>query len=130
MTDVAAGVIFRNGRVLLCRRPPDKPPCGWEFPGGKREEKESFADCLQRELKEELGIDVFALDVMGEAESVSADGSRRIRLKFIRGMMRPGSPEPRPLESQHCEWVELSRLGAIDFLPADRKFADFLKKLS
>ena len=56
MIDVAAAVIIRNGKVLLASRPADKPPAGWEFPGGKLEYGESVADAAVRELQEELGL--------------------------------------------------------------------------
>src|SRR5262245_15313555 len=57
--EVAAGVVFRDGQVLITqRRPGDHLGGLWEFPGGKREPGETFEVCLQRELKEELGIEV------------------------------------------------------------------------
>lgn len=59
-TEVAVGVLLRpNGDVLLADRPQGKPYAGyWEFPGGKIEPGESVAAALQRELREELGIDI------------------------------------------------------------------------
>ena len=57
MIHVAAGVIFsEEGKVLLCSRPVDKPPAGWEFPGGKIEEGETPGEALERELLEELSL--------------------------------------------------------------------------
>ncbi|QKT03035.1 Nudix family hydrolase [Ectothiorhodospiraceae bacterium 2226] len=57
---VAAGAVFNaRGEVLIAQRPPGKPyPGYWEFPGGKVEDGESFADALARELEEEVGIHV------------------------------------------------------------------------
>ena len=57
--EVAAGLVFRDGQLLITqRRMQDHLGGLWEFPGGKREVNESFEDCLRRELKEELGIEV------------------------------------------------------------------------
>src|SRR5262245_45725195 len=57
--EVAAGLVFRGGKVLITQRRPDDHLGGlWEFPGGKREPNETFEQCLHRELKEELGIEV------------------------------------------------------------------------
>ncbi len=57
--EVAAGLVFRDGKLLIARRPRQSHLGGmWEFPGGKREEGESFEECLHRELAEELGIEV------------------------------------------------------------------------
>lgn len=59
MIAVVAGVLFREGRLMLCRRPEGKELAGkWEFPGGKLEEGESPEQALERELREELAIDV------------------------------------------------------------------------
>ena len=52
-----AALIDADGRVLLAKRPPDKPhPDLWEFPGGKVEAGETPEAALVRELHEELTI--------------------------------------------------------------------------
>lgn len=54
---VCAALIDQDGRILVTRRPDNKPYGGfWEFPGGKLEENESPQAALSRELKEELAI--------------------------------------------------------------------------
>jgi 8-oxo-dGTP diphosphatase len=60
VTRVAVGVLIRaDGCVLLADRPAGKPYAGfWEFPGGKIEPGEPVAAALERELHEELGIDI------------------------------------------------------------------------
>lgn len=60
VVDVAVGVLIRpDGDFLLTSRPTDKVYAGyWEFPGGKFEPGESVQQALQRELHEELGIDI------------------------------------------------------------------------
>ena len=58
MTTVVAGVLERDGKILICRRRADQPhPLKWEFPGGKLEAGESPAAALIRELREELAIE-------------------------------------------------------------------------
>src|SRR5947209_7124346 len=57
--EVSAGLVFRNGLLLITqRRPQDHLGGLWEFPGGKRLPQESFEACLRRELMEELAIEV------------------------------------------------------------------------
>jgi len=57
--DIVAGVIERNGRVLIGRRPGRGLLGGlWEFPGGKREPGETDEAALTREIHEELGLKV------------------------------------------------------------------------
>jgi 8-oxo-dGTP diphosphatase len=60
VTRVAVGVLVRSdGHVLLADRPAGKPYAGyWEFPGGKIEPGEDVAAALERELDEELGIEI------------------------------------------------------------------------
>jgi len=60
VTRVAVGVLIRSdGYVLLADRPAGKPYAGyWEFPGGKIEPGEDVSTALERELHEELGVDI------------------------------------------------------------------------
>ena len=57
---VAAVALIDDGnRVLLAERPAGKSMAGlWEFPGGKVEPNETPEAALQREIKEELGIEL------------------------------------------------------------------------
>lgn len=56
---VVCGIIYKDEKVLLCRRSLHKMLGGyWEFPGGKVEEGESHQESLLRELNEELGMQV------------------------------------------------------------------------
>ena len=56
---VCVGILFHNDRVLIGLRPPGVRLAGlWEFPGGKLQPPESAAECLLREMREEVGLDV------------------------------------------------------------------------
>ena len=58
--DVAAGIVFNaQGQCLLSSRPQGKPYAGyWEFAGGKLERGETALAALQREWREELGVEI------------------------------------------------------------------------
>ena len=59
MLHVAAVILRRDEKVLICRRGPGAAAAiMWEFPGGKVEPGESPADCARRECREELGVEV------------------------------------------------------------------------
>jgi 8-oxo-dGTP diphosphatase len=62
VVQVAVGVLVRgDGAFLLTSRPAGKPYAGyWEFPGGKLEAGEDVRAALQRELREELGVQVLS----------------------------------------------------------------------
>jgi len=56
---VGAGIVWRRGRILLCKRPADAMLGGlWEFPGGKIQPGESAEECIRRELAEECDLAV------------------------------------------------------------------------
>lgn len=63
VVDVAVGVLLRpDGDFLLTSRPPGKVYEGyWEFPGGKLEAGETVEQALRRELHEEIGITIGAV---------------------------------------------------------------------
>ena len=57
--EVTAAVIKRGQEILITQRGEDQHLAGyWEFPGGKQEEDETLEDCLQREILEELDINI------------------------------------------------------------------------
>ena len=68
VTDVAVGVLIdAQGRFLLTSRPPGKVYEGyWEFPGGKLEAGETVAEALRRELQEEIGVTIGAVQAWRE----------------------------------------------------------------
>lgn len=118
--EVVAAVIPRGNRILLASRPADKPPAGWEFPGGKVEPEEDFAAAVVRELREELNVTVIPGRELASVEN------GRVRIHFIAAAL-PDSEAPAPQEHQQCFWVELTPEPPELLLPADR---DFWKKLA
>jgi len=116
MIDVAAALLFRDGRVLLTKRRPDGHLGGlWEFPGGKREPGESFAECLRRELREELGIEAEVGEVVARATHCYPD--RTVNIEFFRCRLLAG--EPRPLGCQDLAWAGPGELARYRFPAAD-----------
>ena len=59
-TDVACGIITdSSGKILMGKREAtDTQTARWEFPGGKREHNESLEQCLTREWREELNLEI------------------------------------------------------------------------
>ena len=59
MITITAAILMKDNRILIAQRKhSDKLPGKWEFPGGKIEDNETPEECLKRELKEELNIDI------------------------------------------------------------------------
>jgi A/G-specific adenine glycosylase len=117
---VTAAVIRRNGKVLLAQRPQNGLLGGlWEFPGGKQEPGESLAECLAREIREELGAEVEVRETIGEFRH--AYTHFKITLHAFECRLLDG--EPRPVEAQDVRWVELSGLGDFPMGKVDRQIA-------
>jgi mutator protein MutT len=121
--DVAAALIFRQGKVLITRRPADAHLGGlWEFPGGKRKPDETFEQCLARELQEELGVKISVGELF---ETVSHSyAEKTVRLKFF--VCRLPGGEPQPLGCAAIRWIGKAELDDFEFPAAD---ARLLKKL-
>jgi mutator protein MutT len=121
--EVAAGLVFRDGLLLIAqRRPQDHLGGLWEFPGGKRQAGESFEECLRRELLEELGIEV-AVGRLLETVVHNYPG-RRVHLNFYRCAWR--RHEPRALGCQAWAWVDRSQLADYSFPAADARLLELL----
>lgn len=59
MINVACAIVFFNEKVLVTQRSASmKLPLKWEFPGGKLEQNESEIDCIKREIREEINIEI------------------------------------------------------------------------
>lgn len=123
--DVAAGLVFRQGQLLLTQRPAGGHLAGlWEFPGGKRDAHETFEECLRRELREELGIEV---EVGAMVESVThAYPEKTVHLRFFRCAWRAN--EPRALGCADFRWVRAEDLAGFEFPPADTPLLERLRR--
>jgi len=121
---VAAGLVFKQGRLLITQRNESDHLGGmWEFPGGKIEPGETFEQCLCRELREELEIDV---EVSELVETISHQyPERKVLIKFFRCNIILG--EPKLLDCQNLEWVEVDELDNYEFPPADAQLIERLR---
>jgi 8-oxo-dGTP diphosphatase len=125
MVQVVAGILEREGRILICRRTPSQShPLKWEFPGGKVEAGESPARALARELEEELGITDAAGEEITRYE-FAYPGKNPIVLIFIRVTRYAG--EPRNLIFHEIRWEPAYRLASFDFVEGD---LDFIRSLA
>lgn len=115
---VVAGVLVDGPRVLVTQRPAASHLAGaWEFPGGKVEPDEDPRDALARELREELGVDCVAGEVVDVV--FHRYENKSVLLLFYRVRLAPSSPPPRAIDVAACAWRTASELADADFAPAD-----------
>jgi mutator protein MutT len=122
--EVSAALIFRGGQLLITQRRADSHLGGrWEFPGGKREAGETFEQCLVREIREELGVEI----VVGQLfEEISHDyPEKSVHLKFFLCKLVAG--EPQPLDCAAVKWIEKAGLDEHEFPAADARLLERLK---
>ncbi len=124
----AVALVDPDGRVLIAQRPEGKAMAGlWEFPGGKVEEAETPEDCLIRELKEELGI-----EVKSDCLAPLTFASHRypdFHLLMPLWVCRRWSGRPTGREGQSLKWVRPSQLRDYPMPPADDPLIPYLVDL-
>ncbi len=114
---MAAAIIEQEGKVLLTRRKLHVHQGGlWEFPGGKQEANETLEACLQRELKEEIGVEV--TDLTYFYTTCYRYSEKEVQLIFFTCSIYQGIP--RALDCLELAWVSKLDLPFYDFPPADR----------
>ena len=114
---VVAGVITDSrGRYLLNRREGNRDLVGlWEFPGGKREAGETSEQALQRELREELGVEVSVGACIIQVPQRYPDKTLVLEVRHISTVQG----RPRGHEGQAITWVAPDKLHRYSMPPAD-----------
>ncbi len=128
MIVVAAALVAGDGRVLLQQRAPGRAMAGlWEFPGGKVEAGETPEAALARELREELGIEVAADSLIPACFASAPVGERHMILLLY--LCRDWRGEPKPLDAECLDWVQLADMRALPMPPADEPLIGLLEAL-
>jgi A/G-specific adenine glycosylase len=117
---VAAAVIRKDGRVLIARRPEQGLLGGmWEFPGGKQEPGEDLPACLEREIREELGVSIRVGDGLG----VFKHAYTHFKVTLHAFECRLVDGEPRALQVADLRWVDPAELEGFPMGKIDRQIA-------
>ncbi len=115
---VASVILDATGRVLVAQRPAHKHlGLKWEFPGGKVEPGEAPEVALFRELREELGCDVFVRRAL--PRFTHDYGTVVIEMIPFVCELAPASPPPHAHEHAALAWVAVGELKTYDLAPAD-----------
>lgn len=112
---VTAAVMMKNDNVLICQRAKDDDAgLMWEFPGGKLEEGETPEQCIVREIKEELDLDIRVECILAESDYYF---TRHVHFTFFKAEITGGDMKLNVHDD--AKWVYINTLTDYDFFPAD-----------
>lgn len=123
---IGVAVIYDNeGRILIDRRKQEGLLGGlWEFPGGKIEPNETVEDCVRREIKEELGIEITVQDRLITIDH--AYTHFKVTLNVFNCSHVSG--EPQTIECDEVKWVTLDEIDEYPFPKANGQIIEAIKQ--
>ncbi len=125
MLKIVAGVITKDDKVLICKRPESKSNALlWEFAGGKVEKDETLENALIRECFEELDVKIEVCDFIMKTEYSYPDVD--VEINFFYAKIING--QEKSLEHCDIKWVNFDELLNFKFCPADKDIVNFLVK--
>lgn len=116
MNIVTAAAMIRSGKVLIAQRQAGSHmEFRWEFPGGKLEPDETPEECIIREIKEELDMEIEVLDIY-KVVKFSYEEKDILLLCYLCRILKG---EGKTLECNDFRWVKRDELANFDFVSAD-----------
>jgi len=114
---IGVAVIWNEkGQILIDKRRQEGLLGGlWEFPGGKVEPGETVLECIQREIKEELGIEI----AVGEQLITINHAYTHFRVTLTVHHCHHLSGQPQPIECDEVRWVTLDEIDKYPFPKAN-----------
>jgi A/G-specific adenine glycosylase len=123
--EIGAGVIWHEDKILISQRPLKGLLGGlWEFPGGKLEPGETLAQCVAREIKEELGIKV----KVGKEMLAVDHAYSHFRITLHAFECQYVSGEPQKLGVQDWRWVTPQELKKFAFPGANQPIIKLIRE--
>jgi 8-oxo-dGTP diphosphatase len=117
----------QQGKVLIDRRKPSGEMGGlWEFPGGKLEPGETIEECIQREVKEELAMEIVVGDRLITITHTYETFMVTLYVhdcQHLRGL-------PQALECEEIRWVEPAQMNQYQFPQANTQIINLLQQRS
>ncbi|HEY9184508.1 MAG TPA: (deoxy)nucleoside triphosphate pyrophosphohydrolase [Salegentibacter sp.] len=122
---VACAIIENKGEILCAQRSSIMNlPNKWEFPGGKVK-NETLEECLRREIKEELGVEIIVLEQLPSNQH-NYSKSKVIELIPFRCALQ--TFEIVLLEHSKVEWLPIEELKTLDWAEADIPIVNYYIK--
>jgi A/G-specific adenine glycosylase len=124
---IAVGVVFKAGRLLITQRPTQGLLGGlWEFPGGKIHAGEPPPAACTREIKEEVNLAVEITRPLAEVRHAYSHFRIHMHVfccRFVAGRVRRKGP------AAH-RWIRIAEIDRFPFPRANHRFIPLLKQLT
>lgn len=112
-----AVIINEKQEILIDKRLPTGLMANlWEFPGGKIEAGETPQDCIKREIKEELGVDIVVNYHLIDITHTYSEFM--VTLSVYMCHIITGKPQP--LQCAEIRWITVSQLHNFEFPSANQ----------
>ncbi len=122
---VVAGLILQNDKLLICQRPKFKEhPLKWEFPGGKIKNDETNEEALNREINEELSINIINCEELISYNFNYKDLNKRVFIHFY--LVNNFCGKVSNNFHKELKWIEIKDIREYDFLEGDLKIIDYI----
>jgi 8-oxo-dGTP diphosphatase len=124
MIEAACAVIFHQGKILGAQRSEKmRHPLKWEFPGGKLELNESPEECVIREIKEELLINIQVVNLI--SESIYEYDTKYI-VKLYAFICHLENEMPILTEHKQFQWFDKANILSYDWVEGNYAVIDKL----
>jgi len=118
-------IVNEDKQILIDKRLPKGSMANlWEFPGGKIEEGETIDECIKREVREELGIEIAVNEHLVDINHTYNDFS--ILLKAYLAKIVEGTPKT--IECAEIRWVNIDKLTSFPFPSANQGIIEAITK--
>lgn len=115
----------QQGKILIDRRKAEGEMGGlWEFPGGKIEPGETVEECIKREIKEELDIEVLVGDRLTTITHIYKTFKVTLYVHYCQHL----SGKPQPIECEEIQWVTPLQMDRYQFPSANTKIINLLQQ--
>lgn len=121
--EVVAAIILDEGKIFATQRGYGEFKDGWEFPGGKMEQGENPEQALEREIREELDVEI---EVGQLFDTVEYDyPSFHLTMHCFLCTIKSGELVLK--EHEAAKWLNKESLNSVEWLPADLGLIEKLK---
>ncbi|PSB12096.1 8-oxo-dGTP diphosphatase MutT [Pleurocapsa sp. CCALA 161] len=128
LTNKQIGVaVIKNqqGKILIDRRKQSGEMGGlWEFPGGKIELGETVEECIQREVKEELDIEI----AVGDRLTTITHTYKTFNVTLYVHDCQYLSGQAKTLECEEIQWVKPAQMNQYQFPSANIQIINLLQQ--